>query len=231
MPLVAAALAGLLSVSSCWDVYDAAMQLSAQAPRPHVVSYDEDIDIQANGAQLVRERAHVDYREDGVALVLDDRYGTSPVITTRLDPGPPELGPYGSARAAWMNRSSWPQLRAVANVRVNGNESCTLRGVVGTPGAPVYHLVFQRARKAPGLEDLWVDADSNNIERVILTGLVENTATSISYDADFDLRLAIVDGFNVVSHVAWSHDGYSGDYTFENFSFPEGVAALDSVAP
>jgi hypothetical protein len=207
------------------------MKASAEAAHPRYISYDEDIYVLAHGSQMVRERAHVDYRDDGIALILDDRYGQDPVFTTRLEPGPPELGPYGQARAGWMDDGSWPGMRTVANVRVDSSETCTNAGLETQGGSPSYHLVFTRPNpESPGLKGLWVDASTSEIHRLLLVGQLRFKGAMTTEPADFDLQLSHVDGFNVVTHVMWSQSGWSGEYTLLNFAFPSSLSELDSAA-
>ena len=228
--ILAAAAAALLSVSSCWNAYDAALRHSAQAAHPQFVSYDESARLDGGAQRVVRERAHIDYRDDGTALVLDDRAGPSPIVTRNVDPGPPVLGPYGRARAAWMSPDLWPPIRTAANSGGTDGEICTMAPSVSIEGARAYHLLFYRRKQSVGLDELWVDAHTFQIRRVILTGLVLFGASITAKPTNYDISVSRSGPYNVVSHVVWSLGGYTGDYTFANFSFPAHVAGLDGIA-
>lgn len=230
MPLAAAVLAGLLSASSCWDVYDAAMHRSAQAVQPRFVSYDENIWVRAYQKDVVHERTHVDYRGDGLAIVQDPRYGPRPVLTRELEPGPPLLGPYGSSKARWQLRDP-SELQTISDVRVTGDERCENAGVVQLDGAPVFHLIFHRDdSSSAGLKELWVDANTAEIRRVVITGPVVYLGTrDRARLADFDVRVKVVDGYSVITRVTWWQGFYVGEYTLQNFSFPPDVTAFDGI--
>jgi hypothetical protein len=130
-----------------------------------------------------------------------------------------------------MDNDMWPGLTTIASVRVSGKETCTNAGLVNESGTPAYHLVFRRPDpKSAGLKELWVSADTGEIRRVLLTGLVE-FGRGDAEPADFDLHVSQASGFTVISQITWSRAGYQGEYTFDNFAFPDRVAALDDVRP
>ncbi|MDQ2664328.1 MAG: hypothetical protein M3Y18_09935, partial [Candidatus Eremiobacteraeota bacterium] len=100
----------------CWDMLDDAIRRRASAVHPAYVSYDERIFVQENRVPLMRSTTHVDYRDDGLARVADERFSNVPYITTREEPGPPELGPYGNGRESWLSANG-PGLKLIGDVR------------------------------------------------------------------------------------------------------------------
>ena len=80
-------LAALGAMPPCWDVFDAALRRSANAAHPPYVTYSERIVVSEDGTPLIRSTAHVEYRDDGLARVSDERFSYQPFITRRVEPG------------------------------------------------------------------------------------------------------------------------------------------------
>jgi hypothetical protein len=118
----------------------------------------------------------------------------------------------------------------VADVRVAGDETCENAGIAALDGTSAYHLLFHRSDPAsPGLKELWVDSASSQIDRAIVSGVLQFDGPHAAGNADFDIRVTHANGFDVISRVSWTQDGYEGDYTYENYAFPPSIAALQSA--
>lgn len=230
--LVLAAAAG---VPQCWNVYDAALRHSAEASHPPYVSYDERVNITEDEQPLVFSRIHVDYRDDGIARVLDERFNFDPIVTEHAEPGPPELGPYGKKRAAWLPQNE--NLPIIADVRSAGSMTCTLAGAETYKGRQTYHLVFAglHASDHPSLKGMWVDTATNEVWKLVVSGPVAftddpNGSHSL---ADFQVEFARFGRYMLVNHVVWSYRRreysqyatYFAEYTFGGFSFPTQLPA------
>lgn len=230
--LIFAALAA--AAPRCWDIYERVLAHSAASPHPRFISYNEHIAIFEDGDRIISSRANVDYRDDGLARVADERFGYDPIVTRAVEPGPPELGPYGPGRAMWLPPP--PGAPTIATVRVKSAVACTNEGIETYRGSRVYHLRFHGADpQRAHLRALWVDARSMDVWKVALAApvrLVDGSAAA--YDlANYEVELSYRGPYLVVDHVTWSlgekafsqSTTYRGDYTFSGYSFP---AALPS---
>jgi hypothetical protein len=226
-------LALIATLPSCWDVFDTALRHSAAAAHPPYVEYNERITVTADRAPLLMSFAQIDYRDDGLARVSDARFNYQPFITRHAEPGPPELGPYGAGRAMWLPDSSG--LPTIAQVRTLGNTTCTLTPEV-YKSHHTYHLSFGGGTPGrPKLKDLWVDAQSSEIWKLIVTGPVTflDDPEHPHGLAEFQVELDYDGPYLVVKHVVWSYRrqeysqyvDYFGEYTFTGYSFPTALPA------
>lgn len=235
--MLAALVLGLVAAAAppCWDVYDGALRHSAAASHPAFVSYDEQIRITEDNFPLVRSRAHVDYRDDGWARVLDERFDFEPIVTRHAEPGPPEIGPYGQSRAAWLPQDS--ELPIIADVRSEGAVSCTLSETVPYKGRVSRHLIFsggQIAERA-GVKEMWVDAKTGDVWKLIVSGPVAfaDDPGSKTELADFEVELGYVGPYLLVNHVTWKYhrrefsqySSYFAEYTLGGYAFPAQLPA------
>jgi hypothetical protein len=230
----ALALAALGAIPPCWDLFDAALRHSAMAVHPPYVTYSERIVVSEDGAPLMRSVAHVDYRDDGLSRVSDERFNFQPFITRHAEPGPPELGPYGRGRVTWLPETD--TLPIIAHVRSLGNIRCTVAGEESYKAHDTYHLVFSGASSdRPALKDLWIDTRSQDVWKVILTGPVtfwDDPERSRAL-AEFQVELGYSGPYLVVNHVVWAYSrrqysqrvNYFGEYTYEGYSFPDALPA------
>jgi hypothetical protein len=227
-------LAALGATPPCWDVFDAALRHSASAVHPPYVTYSERILVSEDGAPLMRSVAHVDYRDDGLSRVSDERFNFEPFVTRHAEPGPPELGPYGKGRVMWLPETDG--LPIIAHVRTLGSITCNIADEESYKGHTTYHLVFGGGQaERPALKALWIDTRSHDVWKVILTGPVtfwddpEHTRGL----AEFQVELGYSGPYLVVNHVVWSYTrqqysqyvNYFGEYTYEEYSFPEALPA------
>lgn len=225
-PLV---LAAVITTPPCWTIFDGALQHSAASSHPQFVSYDERIFVSQDDQRLVQSTAHIDYRDDGLALVRDERFDFQPILTRHTEPGPPELGPYGNERDTWLpGRDVLP---TIASVRAEGDLSCTVGDVEQYKGHSTYHLLFGGSmRNRPTLKALWVDTASRVIWKVIVSGFVRFDDDPYGEHplADFEVELGVVDRYLVVNHVVWAYQrhvysqtsDYFGEYTLTGYQFP-----------
>lgn len=227
-------LVALASVPSCWDVFDGALQRSAAASHPPYVSYSERISVTADRAPLMLSDAHVDYRDDGVARVLDARFNYQPFVTRHAEPGPPELGPYGPGRTMWLPDQNG--LPTIAQVRTLGNITCSVAAREPYKSHDTYHLSFGGGNaERPQLKDLWIDRQSHEIWKLIVTGPVTflDDPDHPKGLAEFQVELGYTGPYLVVQHVVWSYRrrefsqyvDYFGEYTFSGYSFPAAMPA------
>lgn len=221
-------IAALASMPSCWSIYDKALTVSASAPHPPYISYTERIAVTEDGESLLTSRAHIDYRDDGVARVADERFAYSPFLTSSVEPGPPELGPYGPGRSMWLPVS--PGVPIIAAVRANGSVTCTIGGRERYRSHDVYHLVLRGANPSRAhLNDLWIDVRSYDIWKLGITGPVQLLGESGSLGlADYQVELAYQGPYLVVDHVVWSYRRrmysqeahFFAEYSLSGFAFP-----------
>lgn len=229
-------LAAATSVPSCWDVYDAAIGHSAQAARPPYITYVERIAIQygdPSTSQALKPstyagNARVEYRSDGLARVQDERFGNAPILTSILDPGPPELGPYGARQSIWEGVHY--ALPLISSVRAKSSVTCTL-SAQPYQGRQTYHLQFRGASpKVPHLDDLWVDGQTHDIWKVALEApLSFNFGYEQSVDpVHFEIDLGYEGPYLVVQHVrSETHVATHGQfmhvvwqYAYADYAFP-----------
>ncbi len=234
--MLAALVLGLaVSAPQCWDVYDGALRHSAAASHPAFVSYDERIRITEDEFPLVRSRAHIDYRDDGIARVLDERYNFEPLVTRHAEPGPPVIGPYGRNRNAWLPQDS--DLPVIADVRSEGAVTCTLAETVMYKGRLSHHLIFSGGHvdDRPGVKEMWIDAKTSDVWKLIVSGPVvfADDPGSKTELADFEVELGYVGPYLLVNHVVWKcrrhefsqYATYFAEYTMNAFSFPAELPA------
>lgn len=219
--MIAGLIFAALAAPSCWDVFDAALAHSAKAKRPAYVSYDERIFITQNEQPMFITTQHIRYNDDGIAQITDDRFAQK--ITTRfVEPGPPELGPYGANRDLWIPVSD--RLPVIATARANGRVTCTVRAQT-YEGRDTYHLSFDGASHLTGL---WVDAHSLDIWKVRMTapGYV-STKWDPSPLADYQIELGYHGPYLVVERVIWNYNiqeqaqspDLNGEYRMTNYEF------------
>lgn len=229
--LFLAAALGSESPPRCWDVFDSAVRRSAAAAHPAYVSYDERISVTGDGEQVLYSTAHVDYRDDGTARVEDERFAFAPIVTRQAEPGPPELGPYGAERIAWLPQESLDGgFPVIAAVRAQGKIACDIADVETYKGHQAYHIVFRNTpRNRPGLKELWIDTQSRDIWKLRVTGYVLFVGSQeASPLTDFQVELEYAGPYLVVDHVVWQYRrreysqyaDYFGEYTLGGFSFP-----------
>lgn len=227
-------LAAFGALPPCWDLFDAALRHNAIATHPPYVTYSERISVSEDGTPVLRSTAHIDYRDDGVARVSDERFNYHPFVTSHTEPGPPELGPYGKGRAMWLPEQDG--LPIIASVRTLGNVTCTIAGEELYKAHDTYHLVFTGAPSGrPTLKDLWIDKHSHDVWKLIVTGPVsfwdDPQATRVL--AEFQVELGYTGPYLVVNHVVWSYSrhefsqyvNYFGEYTFDGYAFPDALPA------
>lgn len=227
-------LAALGAMPACWDAFDSALRHSAKALHPPYVSYSERISVTADSAPLLISFAQVDYRDDGVARVSDERFDYEPFVTRHAEPGPPELGPYGEGRSMWMPDTSG--LRTIAAVRTAGSTTCTIADEETYKSHDTYHLVFGGgAENRPQLKDLWIDKNSQDIWKLVVTGPIWflNDEEHPYGLAEFQVELGYNGPYLVVNHVVWKYRrhefsqyvDYFGEYTYSGYSFPASLPA------
>lgn len=228
-------LAAAFSTQQCWDIFDGALRHNALGAHPAFISYDERISVIGDDAPILFSLAHVDYRDDGIARVLDERFGYQPMRTSHAEPGPPELGPYGNARSAWLPIESVGDLRVISNVHVPGSITCTVADVEEYKQHRSYHLVFGNFNpNKPAIKAIWIDTSSQDVWKLIVSGYVlfvdSNGPPPL---ADFQVELGYSGPFLVVNHVVWQlrrrefsqYANYFGEYTLSGFSFPNSLPA------
>lgn len=227
-----AALIVAFSVASpnCWQIYDDAVRHSALALHPPYIQYDERIEIDANQRPLVLSRAHIDYRDDGLARVVDERFDNDPIVTRQAEPGPPVLGPYGANRASWIPNVGETAYPLISDVRTHGDSLCEIAGTQTYKGHETYHLKFTHAKNdRPQLKGLWVDMHSSDIWKVALSGYVYFAGADKAPPlADFEVELSYSGPYLMVNHVVWAYrdreysqwDDYFGEYYLSGFQFP-----------
>src|SRR5579884_2813065 len=222
------ALVAAVSVPPCWDIFDGALRRSAASAHPAYVSYDERILVLQDDQRLIQSTAHVDYRDDGLARVSDERFNFEPYVTRYTEPGPPVLGPYGVNRDTWLPQTDiFP---TIATVRSEGDMRCEVRDVEAYKGHSTYHLQFTRISgiSKPSIKAIWVDTTSDAIWKVIVTGYVRFDEDNKRDLADFEVELGYTGPYLVVNHVVWSYrrheysqiSNYFGEYTLTGYSFP-----------
>jgi hypothetical protein len=224
------ALVAAVSVPPCWDIFDSALRRSAASAHPAYVSYDERILVTQDDQRLVQSTAHVDYRDDGLARVSDERFNFEPFVTRHAEPGPPVLGPYGPNRDTWIPQTD--VLPTIASVRTEGDMRCQDAGIEVYKGHTTYHLRFtsiSHKTNRPSIKGMWVDTTSNAIWKVIVSGYVHFSDDEDAKDlADFEVELSYTGPYLVVDHVVWSYrrheysqvSNYFGEYTLTGYSFP-----------
>jgi len=227
-------MAALGAIPSCWDVFDAALRHSASAAHPPYITYSERISVRMDNEPLYSSDATVDYRDDGLARVSDARFAYEPFITRHEEPGPPELGPYGDRRLAWLPEG--PSLPVIAHVRADGKVTCTIAGHEPYKDHDTYHLVFSgEDLNQPRLQQLWVDTKTRDIWKLIVSGPVMLSDGTQAPDglAEFQVELGYTGRYLLVNHVVWSYrrreysqySDYFGEYTFSNYAFPQTLPA------
>ena len=228
-------LAAAFSTQQCWDIFDGALRHNAVGAHPAYISYEERISVIGDDVPILYSLAHVDYRDDGVARVLDQRFNYLPIRTSHAEPGPPELGPYGKARSAWLPTESVGDLPIISTVHVPGNITCTVSDIEQYKGHRSYHLVFGNFNpNQPAIKAIWIDTSSQDVWKLIVSGYVffvdSNSAPSL---ADFQVELGYSGPFLVVNHVVWQlrrrefsqYANYFGEYTLSGFTFPNSLPA------
>lgn len=223
-------LAALAALPPCWSLYDTALTHSASAAHPPYVTYDERISVMADGAPVLYSGATIDYRDDGLARVSDERFDYHPFVTRATEPGPPEIGPYGRTRTMWLPQA--PGLPIIADVRSSGGVTCTVVDEELYKDHDTYHLAFTGAQETrPHLQEMWIDRRSHDIWKLVLTGpvpLIDESGNSRGL-AQFQVELAYNGPHLVVKHVVWTYRlreysqyvDYFGEYVFDDFRFPQ----------
>lgn len=227
-------LAAVAAIPSCWDVYDATLAHSARMPHPTYVAYNQDVRIWQDGRAIVFTDEHIRYNDNGIARIEDARFNYHPFWTQFIEPGPPEVGPYGANRDLWIATSD--RLPVIAAVRATGKVSCTLREE-DYKGRDTFHLSFEGS---PHLTGLWVDSKSLDIWKVEMTapGYVGNEWDP-NPNADYQVELGYHGRYLVVEHVTWSYmlreasqfSKLTGEYLMNDYAFPEPRAAAEKSGP
>ncbi|MDP9018844.1 MAG: hypothetical protein M3N19_11050 [Candidatus Eremiobacteraeota bacterium] len=224
--------AGAQSASACWDLAYAAIRHRAAAPHPPFILYDETQAIVRDGLPLMSARASIAYRDDGVARISDERFSFKPYVSRFMEPGPPELGPYGGRRSIWLTIQGLDQsLPLIGEVRSNNGLTCTNEGVERYKDHSAYHLSFTTQGKArPALRTLLVDTAKSEIWKVVLSQYLPLPGTSIAAPplVTFEIELQEANQYLVVQHVTWKYEfrEYSqwstlfGEYYYSDFQFP-----------
>ncbi|MFN2450096.1 MAG: hypothetical protein ABR508_09995, partial [Candidatus Baltobacteraceae bacterium] len=205
-------LAAALGAPSCWDIFDQALRTSAASVHPQYVTYDERIAITQNERRWVEAAAFIDYRDDGLARVRDERFNFEPYLTRHAEPGPPELGPYGPGREEWLPHGE--PFPTIASVRAQGDMTCRMRGLETYKGHRAYHLTFGGVPASrPSLKALWVDAATGVVWKIIVSGFVNviDDAGPTPTITNFEVELGYAGPYLVVNHVVWDlrHKEYS----------------------
>src|SRR5579872_116917 len=221
-------MAALGAIPSCWDVFDAALRHNASAAHPPYVTYSERMSVSMDREPIYTSDASIDYRDDGVARVSDERFAYRPFVTRREEPGPPELGPYGSRRLMWLPEA--PELPTIARVRALAKVTCTIADEETYKSHDTYHLVFGgESEVSPRLKELWVDTRSHDIWKLIVTGpVIFDDGTKADGLAQFQVELGYTGPYLLVNHVVWSYRlhqysqyaDYFGEYTYSDYTFP-----------
>ena len=228
------------SLPNCWDITYAALRHRAAAAHPPFVLYSELSLVTDNGDTVILNHQNVAYRDDGVSRVWDERFGYDPYVTRSSDPGPPELGPYGSRRTVWLPvvaapTASPPLIGEVRSSSADGM-TCTTDGIVDYHGHRTYHVAFTSAHpERPALRGLWVDVADSEIWKVDMSG-----SLPIAVDekptlrlAEFEIELKQVGPYVVINHVTWEYrlheyaqySNFFGEYYYSRFQFPESLPA------
>lgn len=228
-------LAAAFSTQQCWDIFDGALRHNALGAHPAYISYDERISVIGDDEPLIDSLAHIDYRDDGVARILDQRFNYFPIHTRHAEPGPPELGPYGAARSAWLPLVGASDLPVISSVHVPGTITCTVSDIEDYKGHRSYHLTFGSFDpKKPAIKAIWIDTASQDVWKLIVSGYVMFVGSDQQPPlADFQVELAYVGPFLVVNHVVWElrvhefsqYANYFGEYTLSGFEFPNALPA------
>ena len=220
--LLAAALA-----DACWHLVFVAIRHSAAAPHPEYISYSENADITSSGRPFFYNDADIVYRTDGIAYVEDTRFAQGFITHELLEPGPPVLGPYGSARYGWLPTDVLGgRLPTIASVENIPNLPCTDEGDETIDGVRYAHLVTGVADESrPALKQIWIGRRSLEIPRLIVSGVVlYQNGHGL---ADYQVDLQNIAGYAVVRTVRWTTRVHWYDqntkldavYTFGNYRF------------
>jgi hypothetical protein len=222
-------LAAAFASSQCWNIFDAALRHSASSAHPPFVSYDVLTRVTEDEQPLIYSRAHIDYRDDGLARVLDERFNFEPIVTHTTEPGPPVIGPYGPRRAAWLPQDA--DLPIIADVRTPGAITCALSSQFYHQ-RPTYHLTFRGGHVSdrPSVKEMWVDARSEDVWKLIVSGPVAFADDPAGEHplADFEVELGYTGPYLLVNHVVWKYRRrefsqyatYFAEYTLTSYSFP-----------
>ena len=228
-------LAGLMALAlsgrPCWDIYDEALRRRAAAPHPAYVQYDMRTAIEEDGVDLVDAKAIVRYREDGLARVEDTRFDNYSWVTDHVEPGPPELGPYGGDRSAWLPLDDPGMPMVIATVHRRGSADCTDLGIENYRGHVVYHLAFTPYDPSrPALKGLWIDTNTAEIWKVLVSGKLYmiNASPIVDPTVDFEVELAPEGSYVMVDHVTFKYrmpvfsqyTNFFGEYSMSDFTYP-----------
>ncbi|HTU70436.1 MAG TPA: hypothetical protein VMF11_08935 [Candidatus Baltobacteraceae bacterium] len=228
--------AAALPDDACWQLLYSAIQHNAAAPHAAYISYAESVNLNNDGARYERANANITYRDDGTASIDDDRW-VHPFMSTRLEPGPPVLGPYGSRRGDWLSEATGPlALPTIADVHNQPYRLCEIRGNETVNGISAVHIVIPDAPlDRPALKEIWIDPRSHAIARVIVAEFLSIYTESWNLEhplVDFAIDVENIEGYTVLRRVTWSYSFrvYSqrstldAEYDFSNYRF-------DSVPP
>jgi hypothetical protein len=226
------------SLPDCWDVAYGALRHRAAAAHPPFILYNEISHVTDDGSMLIQNHESVAYRDDGIARVWDERFAYDPYVTRASDPGPPELGPYGARRSAWLpvqpvQNASLPLIGQVRAHNPDGL-TCMTDGVENYRGHETYRLSFVSSHpERPALRALWVDVTSSEIWKVNLSGSLPIALDDQPRLAEFEIELAPVDAYVVIDHVTWKYryheyaqySDFFGEYYYSGFQFPPTLPA------
>lgn len=214
---------------ACWHLVLGAIAHEAAASHPPYITYSENVDITSGGRSFIHYDTDIVYRVDGLAYVEDGRFAQA-FISDELEPGPPMLGPYGSARRGWLPESVAGGLQTIASVENVPHLSCNDEGNETIDGARYARLVVGVAdENRPALKEIWIDRQSLAIPRLIVSGYLLHYQTyAVEHRlVDYQIDMQNVDGFAVLrsarwsQHVRWYQQSakLDGVYTFGNYRF------------
>jgi hypothetical protein len=214
----------------CWQMVYGAIEHSAGTPHAEFTSYTEHGNIMVDGNVLVRLLMSITYRDDGIALINDSRWD-NPIVSNSVEPGPPILGPYGTARSIWLmlDNVDFPH-PLIADVHAMPSAPCDIENDQNYDNMESMHVALPAApTDRPALKELWIDPKTMDILKVIVSGELDfpGGTDSQKHFADFEVELEHVGQFIVVRHVTWKYklrvySQYSslfGEYYFDGYTF------------
>jgi hypothetical protein len=214
----------------CWQMVYGAIEHSAGSPHAAFTSYTERGNITVDGLVLVRLLMNITYRDDGIALINDSRWD-NPIISNSVEPGPPILGPYGTARSIWLMLDGVDLPHPlIADVRNKPIAPCNIENDQGYDNMESMHITLPAApADRPALKALWIDPKTMDILKLIVSGELDfpGGTDSQKHYADFEVELEHIGAFIVVRHVTWKYklhvySQYSslfGEYYFDGYTF------------
>ena len=225
--------------TGCWQMLFGAIEHSASAPHAEFTSYTERGNITVDGTVLMRLLMGITYRDDGIALINDSRWD-NPVISNQVEPGPPILGPYGTARSIWLmiDKADLPH-PLIADVRSTPMLPCAIETTIYDNMQTLHIWLPQAPTDRPALKALWLDPKTMDILKVIVSGRLDfpGGTDDKPHFADFQVELEHIGEYLVVRHVTWKYElkvysQYSelfGEYYFDGYSFSDKAPASSQL--